>query len=572
MTSVAPGFPGRIRSALLLCALVMTGAGTATAAVFGYPGAAPCDTTLQACLDSTSAGDVVEIATDGPIDERILIRSGITLRAAEGFSPVVGRPGERGQDFQPCEFDRDAAAAQRVQIEGLTFRNVRILCTLAFSQGHTVIYRNNVIENSVGSTATRGLSFDFRIGATGIMERNRISTPGYPIEARLRGTSAQTVRITGNQLSTGDSALSATGIDVSIFSPSPAALRRVTVESNLLVGVAGCNCGGAVGIALYVDGEIPVAAKVNGNTLDSIGSTGISLVTVRGADLDVALRNNTVSNAEGAGFASARFEPSSLAIDDAGNNSFNNGFNDTIPGFTRTFLDPLFEHAAAGNYGLRFDSPLVDAGAPVDGIGPADRDAADKPRIAGRRIDVGAFEFPTARLVLFDQREAFLDLVPASLASDPYAPANRPAEPFVSGRISFAAVPPSSLFFADWAQADFSDDNDVELAINGNEDLDINSEAGAIHAFGIDFEDSGGGQTPSTFEVTGVRDGRALFRFSFATPDPERDFIGLWSSEPFDALRLREASAANENEFFGSVFTGVTPLPGLLFRNAFESP
>ena len=38
-----------------------------------YPGAAPCDTTLQACINAASSGDIIQIATNAPIDETILI-------------------------------------------------------------------------------------------------------------------------------------------------------------------------------------------------------------------------------------------------------------------------------------------------------------------------------------------------------------------------------------------------------------------------------------------------------------------------------------------------------------------
>jgi hypothetical protein len=38
-----------------------------TAAAVDYPGAPPCDTTLQACLDGVAAGAVVEIVTETPM-------------------------------------------------------------------------------------------------------------------------------------------------------------------------------------------------------------------------------------------------------------------------------------------------------------------------------------------------------------------------------------------------------------------------------------------------------------------------------------------------------------------------
>lgn len=173
-------------------------------------------------------------------------------------------------------------------------------------------------------------------------------------------------------------------------------------------------------------------------------------------------------------------------------------------------------------------------------------------------------------LLLFDQRQPFLDQTEAGIASAPYAEINDPPEPFVSGQIAFTAGPMSSLFFADWQGADFPQDNDVELAINGNEDLDVESTVGPVFSMGLDFDDIGGGTTPSTFTVTGTDDDEFVFEFSFDTPDPARSFLGVWSTVAFDALSIRETSTANENEFFGTVFTGQTRLPDLPFADGFE--
>src|SRR6476660_9809602 len=55
-----------------------------------YPGAAPCNTTLQACIDGTAAGSTIDIATNGPINESPTIGKSLTLDAAPGFTPSFG--------------------------------------------------------------------------------------------------------------------------------------------------------------------------------------------------------------------------------------------------------------------------------------------------------------------------------------------------------------------------------------------------------------------------------------------------------------------------------------------------
>jgi uncharacterized repeat protein (TIGR02543 family) len=52
--------------------------------------------------------------------------------------------------------------------------------------------------------------------------------------------------------------------------------------------------------------------------------------------------------------------------------------------------DPLFADATNGNYRLRFDSPCINAGWTKHAIG--DTDLAGNPRIAGGKVDIGAYE------------------------------------------------------------------------------------------------------------------------------------------------------------------------------------
>ncbi|MFK7830160.1 MAG: hypothetical protein AB8B57_10310 [Congregibacter sp.] len=162
-------------------------------------------------------------------------------------------------------------------------------------------------------------------------------------------------------------------------------------------------------------------------------------------------------------------------------------------------------------------------------------------------------------VALFDQRQSFLEIRDVQQASDPYIDGlSQPAEPYVSGRVAFSTGPNSSLNFANWP-ANFEGDNGIELALNGIEDLDIQSDAGPVFALGVDFDDESGGTTPSTFVVTGLLNDQEVFVFEFTTPPSDgRDFIGVRSNKPFDTLRIRETQAANENEFFGTVYTSTT--------------
>ena len=59
-------------------------AAPAAADTLAWPGVAPCAATLQACIDGSDPGDVVELATATPVDEDLTIPHSLTLRSAAG--------------------------------------------------------------------------------------------------------------------------------------------------------------------------------------------------------------------------------------------------------------------------------------------------------------------------------------------------------------------------------------------------------------------------------------------------------------------------------------------------------
>ncbi|MEM6936876.1 MAG: hypothetical protein AAF552_10495, partial [Pseudomonadota bacterium] len=123
---------------LLLIALVQAPA--AWSAQLIYPGPAPCDTTLQACISAAAEGDTIDIATNTPIDEQLVIGRALRLRPAPGFTPVIGG-GEttRGIDFGGLGQTGISGDNQRVIIEDLTFDNARLTGVVRFGTGHELL-------------------------------------------------------------------------------------------------------------------------------------------------------------------------------------------------------------------------------------------------------------------------------------------------------------------------------------------------------------------------------------------------------------------------------------------------
>jgi hypothetical protein len=188
----------------------------------------------------------------------------------------------------------------------------------------------------------------------------------------------------------------------------------------------------------------------------------------------------------------------------------------------------------------------------------------------GGGTDIGAYEFDSEAPLLITRREVFEGPAAGFVASDPYPNNSGPGQPFVSGDVTLSAVAPSSLNFSNWP-ADFPGDNDIELAINGAENLVIQARGQSVRGLGIEFDDASGGSSPSTFDAVMFLLGREVGRLSFRTPNASVDnFVGLWTPTSFDTLRILESPNANENEFFGRVFFSQVSATRDIFSDSLE--
>jgi len=577
--------------------------GLSPAATLTYPGDAPCDASLQACLDGAAAGDIVELATSAPIDETLEITKGLTLRAAEGFVPVIGGGAEQ-RSVDLCPFPGLGAAPVSMVLQGLSFDLTDVHCRLGTGQPrHRIVIRSNtfaLVKDEAGFPAIdfslqsatdvvieeNAINFALdhngvpaiaitavNAGADIVVVDNDIASTGSGVEISGRDADDLRAKVARNRITASDPVNSGIGID---FDFRNSGTYSAVAVGNVIYGVGGCNCGRSSGIHLTTpsfDGEATFTVTNNTIVGSEESASGLLAVMQGTGDLTLNIYNNTLSRNAGSGFRLSGDGTGQLSINAGTNNSFDNGFADSflnIDPFTSMSFDPLFVDESADNFRLRANSPLIDSGTDEPTGGTAELDADGDFRRSGGAIDIGAYEFATVAPRFYTDRTRFLGATRALRASAPFAPANAPPEPFRSGDVVFDAIAPATLHFGDWP-ADFTADNNVELAINDQEDLDVSMAEGFVYAMGIDFEDPSGGSTPSTFDVI-VKTGDAQFaRFEFATQEPpEENYIGVWAREPFDRLEIRETTTANENEFFGTVSISREPLPRFVFEDGFE--
>lgn len=392
----------------LLC-LLLSAVTPAHATLRTWPGAAPCDSTLNACLNAASADDTVQVQSNGPIDEAVSISKPLTLVAAPGYRPALAAGRGIAAYYGP-----GAGIAWSMTIDGftlieggvgvrpfsgdatITLRNLDIYATTTsyvggiigidnFGTGHLVytIERNRVRMN--GSSGLQGIALTSGNGGTfeGTIHDNRIE-------------SVSTVGDGGIQII----GTSASAPSVSIYSNR--------ISGNMYAGMIFWAAGGskltlvdnAMGSALATNGYglnvVGGDASVFNNTFAGFG-TGISLnsgITGRLSNNIIAYSSTQAINIQG---MPAATEDHTLY--------FSNGGSTTLG--TGSFVaDPRFRRGIA-DMRLTAGSPAIDAADSAAlstllanaSVPEIDADGSRRFKGAGSVADIGAFEYGDAALI-----------------------------------------------------------------------------------------------------------------------------------------------------------------------------
>lgn len=276
-----------LRYALVLLA---SHAGLAAAETRTWPGAAPCNGTLQGCVDAAADGDRIQIATDSPLTQSIQMHGRrLTLTAADGFHPRFVGAG--------VSADNDAGGGDiELRLSRLRFESGWVTVGYFGSGTATVDLRELELTRPPGTT---GDGVQIRAGG-GTVEAtlydNRIH--GLPPSANsgmiqldaLAGTmnvAAYYNRVVSSVAGSTDGA----GILMDYSNP---ATGTVKLHANEVRGSFG-RAGIFVSEGLYSSTGATYAARLYSNVVVGNGlGSGIGLAP-RNGRIDAQLVNNTVT-------------------------------------------------------------------------------------------------------------------------------------------------------------------------------------------------------------------------------------------------------------------------------------
>jgi hypothetical protein len=427
-----------MRCSALLCALVLSTGAQATTRT--WPGAAPCNGTLEACFSASASGDTIVLATDTPIDESIGVNSAVNLVARTGFKPrfAAGRfiaftPQEAGPWsllVSGIAFDDGGIAVQMVDDGNVVLEDIAATSmqgTFPIQVGTfmppsgTIAAQVTVrrcrlrVGTSTGIgifvSAADGAQLDARVHDNTIEPIGQIAEPASSvgptgINVRAFGAAAHSIDIQRNRVLPAPDGLSnplarlATGIVVSTFaSTGPSAIR---VADNVTVLRPGANFANA-GVLAILDGTSNDIRVINNTHVG--GRNGIRVQRDNAAaNVSGRIDNNLVTLAS---FVGIFILPRTLepALGNANNLVFGNAIEEFTPGPGTLTVDPQLVSVARPRLspasGVGFGSPAINAGdlgrrlsfgpGTLPALPALDNDGLR--RVKSGTLDIGAYEF-----------------------------------------------------------------------------------------------------------------------------------------------------------------------------------
>lgn len=356
---------------------------------------APCDTTLQACIDGANSGDTIEIATNVRIDENLSIQKSLTIDAASGFTPLIGRT----DPLLPRDIDISdpGSGTLSVALRQLMLSAARVNVLFSSGTDHNFEMSDCILSHAVDNNNDSGVNILLGVPSTILIQGNSLSSTGQPLQFGSNTTTGtSSITFLANQITTTDPVNSEQGIQIR---PGGSGQVVVNVLDNVIFGIAGCNCGGPAGIEVDANNSVDAMVNIINNTLDDMQvlADGISVRNPSPtSQLEVNIFNNIVTRATQNAIVLPALS-AALTVNNDFNDFFDsaegNIFGGYIAGTNTLNVDPLYVDATSADYHLQDGSPLINAGTNTPTGGLPDVDADGNARIIDTTVDLGAFEF-----------------------------------------------------------------------------------------------------------------------------------------------------------------------------------
>jgi hypothetical protein len=253
-----------------------------------------CNSSLQACIDFASPGDIVEVATASPISEQLFIDKSLTLRPATGFTPVLNN-GARVNLFNL------GSASNTIVFEGFTIDTGEVRVNQVSTQAFDVRIRNLVFTdtNLDQPAIDLGTNFPGPYGpVTFEITDNVITVPD-----RVFG--APTILVNGGHASTFSGKIQGNVIHQPAGGDGTGAIFVANAVSQLDVDVIGNHVTGAnynSGISFFQFGGGTANVRFINNLVEgqggNSGQPAAMGISVGEGDATFLMLNNTLVNSE----------------------------------------------------------------------------------------------------------------------------------------------------------------------------------------------------------------------------------------------------------------------------------
>jgi hypothetical protein len=403
------------RLASLLLVAVAAASPSTGAATLNWPGAAPCNGTLQACINAAANGDTIQLAGGATVDEQILIQDkSLTLRGATNGD-------SRFAAFREVVVAVTGATGRSVTVEGIRFLDGGVRAVHNGTATSTLVVRRVTARRTWNFPAVQATT-NSTGGWNATIENcdiEAVSTASISIGGIvLGGLGPGTYRAHFNRVrSTGDT--------------QGAAIRVAGGNANVRVSVVGNRIDGRdfnAGIVLTDGGatgrmNATVVGNVVRNQNGNVGASGALVIDASDGDIDALVFHNTLTdNRRGlslygrpdlGGRLSGAVRNNLVAWNQSGlsiqpeyaatlPNSHNlvhgNGSDEFVPGVGTVTTAPrlrpdrfrIIDASPAAN-------AAVDVSADLRILGLPFVDVDGQPRFNGAAPDIGAFETGGAR-------------------------------------------------------------------------------------------------------------------------------------------------------------------------------